>query len=81
MWIALEYCGGGSVQDVYHGMFAISIVVCSCKIKNCFSYPTLCLPSLIYLLNVLMLLSPCFLATGPLDEKLIAYVCRETLQV
>uniref|UniRef100_H2YUY4 Mitogen-activated protein kinase kinase kinase kinase n=1 Tax=Ciona savignyi TaxID=51511 RepID=H2YUY4_CIOSA len=37
LWIAMEYCGGGSMQDIYH-------------------------------------------VTGPLDEKLIAYVCRETLK-
>uniref|UniRef100_F7AX08 Mitogen-activated protein kinase kinase kinase kinase n=1 Tax=Ciona intestinalis TaxID=7719 RepID=F7AX08_CIOIN len=37
LWIAMEYCGGGSMQDIYH-------------------------------------------ITGPLDEKLIAYVCRETLK-
>lgn len=37
LWIAMEYCGGGSMQDIYH-------------------------------------------VIGPLEEKLIAYVCRETLQ-
>lgn len=37
LWIAMEYCGGGSMQDIYH-------------------------------------------VTGPLEEKVIAYVCRETLQ-
>uniref|UniRef100_A0A8C3B2Z9 Mitogen-activated protein kinase kinase kinase kinase n=1 Tax=Cyclopterus lumpus TaxID=8103 RepID=A0A8C3B2Z9_CYCLU len=38
LWICMEYCGGGSLQDIYH-------------------------------------------VTGPLKEKQIAYVCRETLQV
>uniref|UniRef100_A0A8C8GBQ9 Non-specific serine/threonine protein kinase n=1 Tax=Oncorhynchus tshawytscha TaxID=74940 RepID=A0A8C8GBQ9_ONCTS len=38
LWICMEYCGGGSLQDIYH-------------------------------------------ATGPLNERQIAYVCRETLQV
>ncbi|XP_061619208.1 mitogen-activated protein kinase kinase kinase kinase 2 isoform X1 [Phyllopteryx taeniolatus] len=37
LWICMEYCGGGSLQDIYH-------------------------------------------MTGPLKEKQIAYVCRETLQ-
>ncbi|KAJ6654181.1 hypothetical protein lerEdw1_007278 [Lerista edwardsae] len=37
LWICMEYCGGGSLQEIYH-------------------------------------------ATGPLSEKQIAYVCRETLQ-
>ncbi|XP_067877533.1 mitogen-activated protein kinase kinase kinase kinase 2-like isoform X2 [Heterodontus francisci] len=37
MWICMEYCGGGSLQDIYQ-------------------------------------------LTGPLSEKQIAYVCRETLQ-
>uniref|UniRef100_A0A3B3ZL61 Mitogen-activated protein kinase kinase kinase kinase n=1 Tax=Periophthalmus magnuspinnatus TaxID=409849 RepID=A0A3B3ZL61_9GOBI len=36
LWICMEYCGGGSLQDIYH--------------------------------------------TGPLKEKQIAFVCRETLQ-
>ncbi|XP_026066969.1 mitogen-activated protein kinase kinase kinase kinase 5-like [Carassius auratus] len=37
LWICMEYCGGGSLQDIYQ-------------------------------------------VTGPLKEKQIAYVCRETLQ-
>ncbi|KAL4648211.1 mitogen-activated protein kinase kinase kinase kinase 2-like isoform X1 [Arapaima gigas] len=37
LWICMEYCGGGSLQDIYH-------------------------------------------ITGPLKERQIAYVCRETLQ-
>ncbi|XP_029382850.1 mitogen-activated protein kinase kinase kinase kinase 2 isoform X2 [Echeneis naucrates] len=37
LWICMEYCGGGSLQDIYH-------------------------------------------VTGPLREKQIAYMCRETLQ-
>ncbi|XP_043931390.1 mitogen-activated protein kinase kinase kinase kinase 2-like isoform X1 [Protopterus annectens] len=37
LWICMEYCGGGSLQDIYH-------------------------------------------VTGPLSEKQIAYVCRETLK-
>ena len=37
LWIAMEFCGGGSMQDIYH-------------------------------------------ITGPLGERQIAYVCRETLQ-
>jgi len=37
LWICMEYCGGGSLQDIYH-------------------------------------------VTGPLTEKQIAYMCRETLQ-
>ncbi|KAK7910271.1 hypothetical protein WMY93_014955 [Mugilogobius chulae] len=37
LWICMEYCGGGSLQDIYH-------------------------------------------LTGPLKEKQIAFVCRETLQ-
>ncbi|XP_034471229.1 mitogen-activated protein kinase kinase kinase kinase 2 isoform X5 [Hippoglossus hippoglossus] len=37
LWICMEYCGGGSLQDIYH-------------------------------------------VTGPLKDKQIAYVCRETLQ-
>uniref|UniRef100_A0AAY4A217 Non-specific serine/threonine protein kinase n=1 Tax=Denticeps clupeoides TaxID=299321 RepID=A0AAY4A217_9TELE len=38
LWICMEFCGGGSLQDIYH-------------------------------------------VTGPLTEKQIAYMCRETLQV
>uniref|UniRef100_A0A671MX49 non-specific serine/threonine protein kinase n=1 Tax=Sinocyclocheilus anshuiensis TaxID=1608454 RepID=A0A671MX49_9TELE len=38
LWICMEYCGGGSLQDIYQ-------------------------------------------VTGPLKEKQIAYICRETLQV
>uniref|UniRef100_A0A6Q2YJ70 Mitogen-activated protein kinase kinase kinase kinase n=1 Tax=Esox lucius TaxID=8010 RepID=A0A6Q2YJ70_ESOLU len=38
LWICMEYCGGGSLQDIYH-------------------------------------------VTGPLNERQIAYVCRETLQI
>ncbi|XP_076828913.1 mitogen-activated protein kinase kinase kinase kinase 2 [Brachyhypopomus gauderio] len=37
LWICMEFCGGGSLQDIYH-------------------------------------------VTGPLKEKQIAYICRETLQ-
>ncbi|XP_028838582.1 mitogen-activated protein kinase kinase kinase kinase 6 isoform X2 [Denticeps clupeoides] len=37
LWICMEFCGGGSLQDIYH-------------------------------------------VTGPLTEKQIAYMCRETLQ-
>ncbi|KAG8449166.1 hypothetical protein GDO86_016006 [Hymenochirus boettgeri] len=37
LWICMEYCGGGSLQDIYH-------------------------------------------VTGPLTERQIAYMCRETLQ-
>ncbi|XP_014348533.2 mitogen-activated protein kinase kinase kinase kinase 5 [Latimeria chalumnae] len=37
LWICMEFCGGGSFQDIYH-------------------------------------------VTGPLSERQIAYVCRETLQ-
>ncbi|XP_061103523.1 mitogen-activated protein kinase kinase kinase kinase 6 isoform X2 [Conger conger] len=37
LWICMEYCGGGSLQDIYH-------------------------------------------VTGPLKEKQIAFICRETLQ-
>ncbi|XP_076835810.1 mitogen-activated protein kinase kinase kinase kinase 6 [Brachyhypopomus gauderio] len=37
LWICMEFCGGGSLQDIYH-------------------------------------------VTGPLKERQIAYVCRETLQ-
>ncbi|XP_038266751.1 mitogen-activated protein kinase kinase kinase kinase 2 isoform X1 [Dermochelys coriacea] len=37
LWICMEFCGGGSLQEIYH-------------------------------------------TTGPLSEKQIAYVCRETLQ-
>ena len=37
LWIAMEFCGGGSMQDIYH-------------------------------------------ITGPLIERQIAYICRETLQ-
>ncbi|KAJ8348501.1 hypothetical protein SKAU_G00270900 [Synaphobranchus kaupii] len=37
LWICMEYCGGGSLQDIYH-------------------------------------------VTGPLKEKQVAFICRETLQ-
>ncbi|GAB5578052.1 mitogen-activated protein kinase kinase kinase kinase 2 isoform X1 [Prionailurus iriomotensis] len=40
LWICMEFCGGGSLQEIYHG------------------WP----------------------ATGPLEERQIAYVCREALK-
>lgn len=41
LWICMEYCGGGSLQDIYHGMFIIKILskcflkLCTWKIKLC----------------------------------------------
>ncbi|KAB1251459.1 Mitogen-activated protein kinase kinase kinase kinase 2 [Camelus dromedarius] len=46
LWICMEFCGGGSLQEIYHGQ-----------------------P-----------LTPSISATGPLEERQIAYVCREALK-
>ena len=29
LWIAMEFCGGGSLQDIYHG---VCVCVCVCDI-------------------------------------------------
>lgn len=43
LWICMEYCGGGSLQDMYHGLYCIQISVkysyCrSCITKTNFQY-------------------------------------------
>ena len=27
LWIAMEFCGGGSLQDIYHGKHVMCILV------------------------------------------------------
>lgn len=30
LWIAMEFCGGGSLQDIYHGRYSQCILLISC---------------------------------------------------
>lgn len=70
----MEYCGGGSLQDIYHG----KMVVCL-KISMLNRHP---LFWSIILYDTIERVCLCTCAvTGPLSELQIAYVCRETLQV
>lgn len=62
LWICMEYCGGGSLQDIYHGTVWL---LQTSQIPQC----------------TLLSLDSIFTVTGPLKEKQIAYICRETLQV
>ena len=39
LWIAMEYCGGGSLQDIYHGTLRVrlmSIYQCNNVVPYCF---------------------------------------------
>ena len=30
LWIAMEYCGGGSLQDIYHGTLRVRLISVQC---------------------------------------------------
>lgn len=72
----MEYCGGGSLQDIYHGeLYITSKMQCSHKVV---------LNTVQTLLNDSSANIKCnrvVIVTGPLSEIQIAYVCRETIQV
>lgn len=36
LWICMEYCGGGSLQDIYHSMYNIYclIIIIYCHMNN-----------------------------------------------
>lgn len=35
LWICMEYCGGGSLQDIYHSMYDICcLIIKYCQIKS-----------------------------------------------
>lgn len=70
LWISMEYCGGGSLQDIYHGngrktycfhFWSQLPVLLSFYVNHCYSF-----------------MHP---VTGPLSESQIAYMSRETMQV
>ena len=50
LWIAMEFCGGGSLQDIYHGMYSTHVqymgVLC-CVVLLCYLFDLACffLPS------------------------------------
>lgn len=71
LWISMEYCGGGSLQDIYHGNDS----------KNTAFWLLITLSSLV--LDESLLIFDPFTppVTGPLSESQIAYMSRETLQV
>lgn len=66
LWICMEYCGGGSLQDIYHSKFCeiwkLDRVSVRRRSSNYFMIGNLSTP-----------------VTGPLSEIQIAYMCRETL--
>jgi len=33
LWICMEYCGGGSLQDIYHSMYNLSFYIYMIKEK------------------------------------------------
>lgn len=86
LWISMEYCGGGSLQDIYHGKnmhlntHAHNLVLI--VLFFLFSFIIFSLFN-IHHLSFLYLSLPCFSppVTGPLSESQIAYMSRETLQV
>lgn len=68
LWICMEFCGGGSLQDIYHSTYNVYHNVWFIAYEsNCISL-------------ALMQHSIVFSVTGPLNELQIAYMCRETLQ-
>lgn len=84
LWISMEYCGGGSLQDIYHGKNSMHpkkhthfnlnpAVFC----LHLFSHS----PLSIHLSDFYSLSRFTPPVTGPLSESQIAYMSRETLQV
>lgn len=65
----MEYCGGGSLQDIYHGNDSASH--CIFIFNNVHFFSVVLISRNRFLLPV----------TGPLSESQIAYMSRETLQV
>ncbi|CAG2054273.1 unnamed protein product, partial [Timema podura] len=81
LWICMEYCGGGSLQDIYHSKYqrskwldsldiisSITILIVISNPEGSGSIPRFSSEAL-GLEQV----------TGPLTEIQIAYMCRETL--
>ena len=66
LWIAMEYCGGGSMQDIYHSKSLSDLLILF------WGADLRVLPPLVSWIL--------FLVTGPLTELQIAFVCRETLK-
>lgn len=81
LWISMEYCGGGSLQDIYHGKDNTHTHTHNLIINRAVFclYPY----SVIFISLCVCLSLPCFSlpVTGPLSESQIAYMSRETLQV
>nr|CAD7567652.1 unnamed protein product [Timema californicum] len=84
LWICMEYCGGGSLQDIYHSKFQCSKLLDSLDIIS----------SITILIVISNPEGSCSIpgasrfsseavgpeqVTGPLTEIQIAYMCRETL--
>ena len=38
LWIAMEFCGGGSLQDIYHGMIYLVYSNSFMQFIFCYSY-------------------------------------------
>ena len=64
LWICMEFCGGGSLQDIYHSKIHLQIHF----------------PLSVVLMNFLCIYGVWMIVvTGPLEERQIAYILRETL--
>lgn len=72
LWICMEYCGGGSLQDIYHSKHFISSVVRHAYERG---MDVCSLPRPIRSGTIFFVCT----VTGPLTEIQIAYMCRETL--
>ena len=82
LWICMEYCGGGSLQDIYHGELLLLLSGSHEHTETRETaenlpvyYDVLARCQLSFCIDV------CVAVTGPLSEAQIAYVSRETLQV
>lgn len=65
LWISMEYCGGGSLQDIYHGNGHKTFRIFLFNHDFCMNHSSSFPPPV----------------TGPLSESQIAYMSRETMQV
>ena len=74
LWIAMEYCGGGSLQDIYHGELDVSKPLQLDVIL-------LWSPSSVIVLSLSLSLSLSLGTRTGLNELQIAFVCREILRV
>lgn len=73
LWICMEYCGGGSLQDIYHSRYFINIFSINIKKDICNEI------AFLGYITVLKKFINDVTVTGPLSEIQIAYMCRETL--